>query len=94
MTMHNPPHPGAILKEDVLPELDLSVTEAARQLGVSRVALSRILHGKAAISAGMALRLEAWISGPTAETWLRMQSDYDLWQARQRPAPNIQRTAA
>ncbi|MDD2770506.1 MAG: HigA family addiction module antitoxin [Methylococcus sp.] len=94
MAMHNPPHPGAILREDVLPNLGLSVTEAARQLGVSRVALSRVLHGKAAISADMALRLEAWISGPTAETWVRMQADYDLWQARQRPAPKIQRAAA
>ncbi|WP_367025348.1 HigA family addiction module antitoxin [Methylococcus sp. ANG] len=94
MAMHNPPHPGAILKEDVLPELGLSVTEAARQLGVSRVALSRVLHGKAAISADMALRLEAWINGPTAETWVRMQADYDLWQARQRPAPKVQRVAA
>lgn len=94
MTIHNPPHPGAILKEDALPDLGLSVTEAARQLGVSRVALSRALHGKTAISADMALRLEAWISGPTAETWVRMQADYDLWQARQRPAPKIQRAAA
>jgi addiction module HigA family antidote len=93
MAMHNPPHPGAILKEDVLPELGLSVTEAARQLGVSRVALSRVLHGKAAISADMALRLEAWIDGPTAETWVRMQADYDLWQARQRPAHKVQRVA-
>lgn len=94
MTIHNPPYPGAILKEDVLPDLGLSVTQAARQLGVSRVALSRVLHGKAAISAEMALRLEAWIRGPTAETWVRMQADYDLWQARQRPAPKIQRAAA
>jgi addiction module HigA family antidote len=94
MAMHDPPHPGAILKEDVLPELGLSVTEAARQLCVSRVALSRVLHGKAAISADMALRLEAWINGPTAETWVRMQADYDLWQARQRPAPKVQRVAA
>ncbi|MDD5034993.1 MAG: HigA family addiction module antitoxin [Methylococcaceae bacterium] len=94
MAMYNPPHPGAILKEDVLPELGLGVTEAARQLGVSRVALSRVINGKAAISADMALRLEAWMNGPTAQSWLRMQADYDLWQARQKPAPKVERIAA
>jgi len=57
--MYNPPHPGSILKEDILPELDISITEAASQLGVSRVALSRVINGKAAISAEMAIRLEA-----------------------------------
>ena len=51
MTMYNPPHPGSLLKEDILPELDISITEAATQLGVSRVALSRVINGKAAISA-------------------------------------------
>ncbi|WP_256996569.1 HigA family addiction module antitoxin [Methylococcus capsulatus] len=71
--------------EDVLPEQGLSVTEAARQLSVSRVALFRVLHGKAAISTDMALRLEAWINGPTAETWGHVQADRDLWQACQRP---------
>ncbi len=89
MTMFNPPHPGSILKEDVLPELGLGVTEAAAQLGVSRVALSRVVNGRAAISADMAIRLEAWMSGPTAESWVRMQAEYDLWQARQKPRPNI-----
>ena len=71
--MYNPPHPGETLKEDVLPALGLTVTEAAAQLGVSRVALSRILNGKAAISVDMALRLEAWLDGPTAESWLKGQ---------------------
>ncbi len=89
MTMFNPPHPGSILKEDVLPELGISVTEAATQLGVSRVALSRLINGKAGISADMALRLEAWMKGPTAESWVRMQAEYDLWQARQKPHPNV-----
>lgn len=79
--MYNPPHPGYILKEDILPELGISITEAANQLGVSRVALSRVINGKAAISAEMAIRFEAWLSGPTAETWVRMQAEYDLWQA-------------
>jgi len=89
MNMFNPPHPGSILKEDILPELGIGVTEAAIQLGVSRVALSRVINGRAAISADMAIRLEAWISGPTAENWVRMQADYDLWQARQKPRPAV-----
>ncbi len=85
MAMFNPPHPGSILKEDVLPELNIGVTEAAAQLGVSRVALSRVINGKAGISPEMALRLEAWMQNPTADTWVRMQAEYDLWQARQNP---------
>ena len=89
MTIFNPPHPGSILKEDVLPELGIGVTEAAAQLGVSRVALSRVINGRAAISADMAIRLEAWMQGPTAETWVRMQAEYDLWQARQKPKPQV-----
>ena len=94
MTLYNPPHPGSILLEDVLPALGFSVTEAARQLGVSRVTLSRLIHGKAGISPDMALRLEAWLDGPSAETWLRMQTEYDLWQARQKSNPRIERVAA
>lgn len=89
--MFNPPHPGSILKEDVLPELGIGITEAAAQLGVSRVALSRVVNGKAAISADMAIRLEAWMNGPTAESWVRMQAEYDLWQARQKPKPTVTR---
>lgn len=86
MRMYNPPHPGETLSEDVLPALDLSVAEAARQLGISRVTLSRVLHGRAAISVDLARRLEAWLAkpdgrGPSAETWLRGQVAYDLWQA-------------
>ena len=89
MTMFNPPHPGSILKEDVLPELGISITEAAIQLGVSRITWSRVVNGRAAISADMAIRLEAWMNGPTAETWVRMQAEYDLWQARQKTRPTI-----
>lgn len=59
--MHNPPHPGETLREDVLPALGLSVTDAAKQLGVTRAALSRVLNERAAISPGMALRLEDWL---------------------------------
>lgn len=88
-SMFNPPHPGETLREDVLPELGLTVTEAAKQIGVSRVALSRVLNGRAAISPEMALRLEAWLgieNGGSADVWLGQQMNYDLWQARQKVA--------
>lgn len=87
MTMFNPPHPASILRDDILPELGLTVTEAAAQLGVSRVTLSRLLNGKTAISADMALRLHEWLgeNSPSAESWLHQQANYDLWQAAQKP---------
>ena len=91
--MFNPPHPGETLREDVLPALNLTVTEAARQLGVSRVALSRVLHGRAAISPEMALRIEAWLGveqGGRADVWLANQMDYDLWQARKIGVPAVE----
>ena len=91
--MFNPPHPGESIREDVLAALGLSVTEAALQLGVARVTLSRLVNGQSGISADMARRLEAWLggpkNGPSAESWMRMQVDYDLWQAMQRPAPVV-----
>ncbi len=79
--MHNPPHPGETLREDVLPALGLSVTQAAEALGVTRVALSRVLNGRAAISPEMALRLERWPGvehGGRAQVWLRVQAVHDL----------------
>jgi len=85
MTMHSPPHPGSILREDILPELNLSVTEAARQLGVSRVTLSRVINEKAAVSPEMALKIEKWLgvnNGGRAELWAGMQLDYDMYNAR------------
>ena len=85
--MHNPPHPGLTLRDDVLPALGLKVTEAAAQLDVSRVALSRVLNGHAAISPEMALRLESWLGverGGEARLWLAEQSAFDVWQAEQR----------
>jgi len=94
--MFEPPHPAAILREDVLPALNLTVTEAAAQLGVSRVQLSRVLNERASISPEMALRIEQWLGeerGGRADLWLGMQLDYDLWQARKhaptkvKPAP-------
>lgn len=83
--LHNPPHPGETLKEDILPALGLSVTEAALQLGVARPTLSKVLNGKAAISPEMALRLEKWLgveNGGRADLWLAEQASYDLWQVR------------
>ena len=82
--MFNPPHPGLTLRDDVLPALGLSVTEAAEQLGVARVTLSRMLNGRAGISPEMALRIEAWLGvdrGGEARLWLAEQSAYDVWQA-------------
>jgi addiction module HigA family antidote len=92
--IHNPSHPGEILREDVLPALGLTVTEAAAQLGVTRAALSRVLNGKAAISPEMALRLEGWLgveNGGRADLWIAHQAAYELWKARQSRAPNVQR---
>ena len=85
--MHNPPHPGEVLRDTVLSEL--SVTDFAARLGVSRVALSRVANGRAAVSADMALRLAAALGG-SAESWLRMQASYDLWHAAKKRRPKIQ----
>lgn len=95
--MYNPPHPGETLREDILPALGLTVTECARQLGVTRTALSRVLNGRAGISIDMARRIEAWLGaqrGGRADLWLGMQMDYDLWQAQQKPAPKVVRAPA
>ncbi len=86
--MFNPPHPGEMLKEDVLPALGLTVTDAAEQLGVSRVAFSRVINGRAAISAELAIRLAQWLDG-SAETWLRAQLRYDLWHAEQQSKAKV-----
>ena len=86
--MKSPPHPGELLREDVLAPLGLSVTEAAERLGMSRVALSRVLHGRAAISPDLAVRLER-AGASTARAWLAMQSNYDLAQAMERDQPPV-----
>ena len=82
MKMHNPPHPGEVLREFGLEPLGLSVTEAAEALGVSRKTLSAILNGRAGISPEMALRL-AKAFGTSAESWLNQQMHFDLWVTEQ-----------
>ena len=83
MTMHNPPHPGGIAKRQCLEPLGLSVTRAAEGLGVTRQALSDLVNEKAGVSIDMAIRLSKAF-GSTPETWLAMQTAWDLWQARDR----------
>ena len=78
---HNPPHPGEVLRDGVFVETGITVTDFAKRLGVTRAALSRVLNGKAAISADMAVRLAAALGG-SPESWLHMQANYDLWRAR------------
>jgi len=80
MRMHNPPHPGDVLRDYLG---GVSVTDAAKHLGVTRAALSRILNGSAGISAEMALRLSEAL-GTSPELWIGMQAQYDLWQASKR----------
>jgi len=89
--VQSPPiHPGEILREDVLPTLRLSVTEAARQLGVARQTLHRILAGRAAVTPEMAVRLGKFCgNGPGL--WLRLQQTYDLWHAERLLADAIER---
>ena len=83
MRMYNPPHPGEVLKTLCLEPLQVSVTEAANALGVSRKTLSAILNGRAGISPEMAVRLSIAF-GTSAESWLNQQTQYDLWHAERR----------
>ena len=83
MTMKNPPHPGLTVRHDCLEPLGLTVTEGAKVLGVTRQALNNLVNGKSGISPEMAIRLSKAF-GSSPETWLKMQLDYDLAQARQR----------
>jgi len=81
--MFNPPHPGEVIKELCLEPLGLSVTAAAKGLGVSRKTLSALLNGRAGVSPEMAIRLSIAFD-TSAESWLNQQSQYDLWRAEQR----------
>ncbi|MFU8789512.1 MAG: HigA family addiction module antitoxin [Methylobacter sp.] len=87
---HNPPHPGEVLKDGVFTGNHLTIKRFAEQIGVTRDTLSRVLNGKAALSPDMALRLADALGG-SAESWLHMQANYDLWQARQKPRKTIER---
>jgi addiction module HigA family antidote len=81
--MHNPPHPGEIIRELCLEPLGLSVTRAAKALGVARKSLSELVNGKSGISPEMAIRLSIAFN-TTAESWLNQQMQYDLWKARKK----------
>jgi addiction module HigA family antidote len=85
MAMRNPPHPGGIVRRQCLEPLGLSVTRAARALGVTRQSLSELVNERAGVSIEMAIRLSKAF-GSTPETWLGLQMAYDLWQARSRSA--------
>jgi len=86
--MHTHPHPGEILREEVFVPLGLSVTDAAERLAMTRVALSRVLNGKAGISPDLAVRLEkAGVS--TARFWVNLQANYELWRAMQHKQPPV-----
>jgi antitoxin HigA-1 len=89
MRMHNPPHPGLILREYMG---GTAVSKAAEHLRVTRVTLSRVLNGKAGISAAMALRLAAALD-TSPELWMNMQSQYDLWRASKARQPAVRRFA-
>jgi addiction module HigA family antidote len=89
--MHNPSHPGAILADTVLrKDGGITVTEFAKALNVSRVALSRVVNQRAGVSAELSIRLAAAL-GTSAEVWLNMQQAYDLWHAQKKRRPRIER---
>jgi len=88
MTRRKPTHPGEILREDVIKPLGLTVTQAARDLGVSRKTLSELVNQKAALSSEMALRI-AKASNTSPESWLNMQTKLDLWNALQHEPDNV-----
>jgi len=83
MKMHNPPHPGEVLRQLCLEPLNLTVTDAARSLGVSRKALSSVLNGRAGISPEMAVRLSIAFD-TSAESWMNQQTQYDLWHVEKK----------
>ena len=94
MKMHNPPHPGEIIRTLWLRPLGLTVTDAAAALGVSRKTLSALLNGRAGVSPEMAVRL-SMAFGTSAESWLNQQMQYDLWHAeRRRKTLKVARIAA
>jgi len=94
MNMHNPPHPGEILRELCIEPLGLSITDAAEALGISRKTLSAILNGRSGISPEMAVRLSLAF-GTSSESWLNQQTQYDLWEAeKKRKQLNVKKLSA
>ena len=89
--MHNPPHPGEVIRELCLEPLDLSVTAAAKALDVTRKALSELLNGHTGITPAMAMHLSLAFGG-SAESWLIQQAQYDLWRMSKNP-PKVRRLA-
>jgi len=85
-----PTHPGAILREDILPELGMTQAELARRLGVSRLTVSDLIHEKRALSADMAMRL-AHLLNTTPESWLAMQQALDLWELENERGPEYRK---
>lgn len=89
MLMHNPPHPGLVVKKTLIDGTGLTVTEAAKQLGVGRITLSKLINGKSGISPEMSVRLSIALN-TSSEMWANMQTMYDLWQAeRKRETLNV-----
>ena len=88
--MHNNAHPGEVLSDEVFDGKSITVTDFANRIGVTRLTLSNLLNKRSGVSAMMALRLQAALGG-TAESWLHMQANYDLWQAQQKMLPRIER---
>jgi antitoxin HigA-1 len=84
--MHNPAHPGEVLREWI--PKDVTVTQAAEALQINRVTLSNLINGSGRVTANIALRLAAWL-GTSPDLWIGMQSQWDLWQAEQQPRPKI-----
>lgn len=82
MAMYNPPHPGEVIKEEILKQLGLSVAEAAQRLGVSQDFLSQVLNEHCALTPELAYRLSLLFK-PSSESWLRQQAAYDIWQVKQ-----------
>ena len=83
MSMHNPAHPGEILKELVIEPMELTITDVSEHLDVSRKTLSKVLNGRGSITPEMAMRLELAFKKPSADHWLRLQNAYDLWLVRE-----------
>ena len=83
MAMYNPPHPGEVIREDILASLELSIRQMAQHLGVNEQTLSVVLDERGPVTPELAYRLSLLFK-PSAESWLRQQAAYDLWQLRER----------